>query len=75
MATAKRVFNQIELNFWNVAIPLMSDTPELQKVGSYIGGLLTKYHQLPKLLRSIMWTTAGGLLGLAIGAFIGLLFR
>ena len=75
MATAKRVFHQIELNFWNLAIPLLSDTVELQQLVRFVGSLIAKYHKLHHLPRSLMWASAGGLLGLLMGICSGLIFR
>ena len=75
MATAKRVFNQIELNFWNIAIPLMSETPELQQVVRLVGRQVAKYRGLPNLLRSAIWALGGGLLGLMAGIFAGLVLH
>lgn len=74
MATAKRVFHQIEINFWNRAIPILSDTPELHGIVRSVGRLVARYHKLPRFVRTSIWAFAGGIIGLFLGAFGGALF-
>jgi len=71
MATAKRVFNQLEINFWHAAIPLLTDSPELHLLIRGVGSLITKYRAMPLLFRLAWWAAIGWIVGLALGIFSG----
>jgi hypothetical protein len=69
MLTPKHIFNSIEIRFWKIAIPLMSESVPTQRLVNTGYKFLQVYRPLPTALKIMFWAFLGWTFGLVIGMF------
>ncbi len=70
MTVTKQFLNWLEINFWNITIPIMDEFSLIGKLMRKAIWLKEKYDRIPKTYKAISWAASGWVLGLLGGLLI-----
>lgn len=70
MTTAKQFFTWLEINFWNITIPILNESSFIGRFMRKAIWMKEKYTHMPQLLKAILWVAHGWILGLLGGLIL-----
>ena len=70
MTVTKQILTWLEINFWNITIPIMDEYSLIGKVMCKAISLKEKYDRIPQAYKAISWAVSGWALGLLGGMLI-----
>ncbi|MBN2502164.1 MAG: hypothetical protein JXB38_15375 [Anaerolineales bacterium] len=70
MTVTKQFLTWLEINFWNITIPIMDEFSLIGKLMRKAIWLKEKYACIPQTYKAISWAVSGWILGLLGGMLI-----
>ena len=70
MTVTKQFLTWLEINFWNITIPIMDEFSLIGKLMRKTIWLKDKYDRIPQAYKAISWAVSGWMIGLLGGLLI-----